>query len=61
MQRYATSFSTQTFYKIFAHLNDLEFELKSEKNAAKDELLLASFLRLQRMLLSSLGQKANIK
>lgn len=61
MQRYATSFSTRMFYKIFAHLNDLEFELKSEKNAAKDELLLASFLRLQRMLLSSLGQKANIK
>ena len=41
---------THSFFEIFKNLNLIEFDLKTKKNIEKTEFLLASLLKLQRIL-----------
>lgn len=50
LKKYATSFSTKTFERIFRHLNECEFSIKMDTKTDKIHYLLASLLRLQHII-----------
>lgn len=49
---------TQTFFEIFKNLNLIEFDLKTKKDIEKTEFLLASLLKLRRILLNTQNGKS---
>lgn len=50
LKKQATMISTKTFFKIFKHLNECEFTLKTSNELEKNFYLLSAILKLQKIL-----------